>query len=229
MTDEKVEIISQIQDLYRRHEPLRAAEIGGNHRISQRASILKFIPKDSVGAEIGVFTGLFSEFILRNTQLRKLHLVDPWWRAYGELFPDWGIYTADGRLSTQIAKQAAATRAAVFGGSCEVRFHVQFSTDWLAEQPDGLLDWVYLDSTHTYEGTMAEITLLRRKVRAGGFILGDDWYPDPAQVHHGVYRAVNRLLHTDPYLDLVYAGFDDQYALRVRESVDHEPPPGVDQ
>jgi Methyltransferase domain len=218
MAGDTDELPVAIQVLYRRYEPLKIVETGTEHRVAQRAAILRFMPPDSMGAEIGVFTGLFSEFILRHSRLRQLHLVDPWWLAYGELYPDWGAYTNDGNLSTRVAQSAAVTRVALFRGSCDVRFHVQFSTVWLLDQPDGMLDWAYLDSSHAYESTIDEITLLRRKVRPGGFILGDDWYPQPTAQHHDVFRAVNRMLHIDPYLDLVYAGFDHQYALQVRES-----------
>ena len=32
----------------------------------------------TVGAELGVFRGVFSEFILKNTKIEKLYMVDAW-------------------------------------------------------------------------------------------------------------------------------------------------------
>jgi lipopolysaccharide biosynthesis glycosyltransferase len=195
---------------------LAAAETRCDHRIEARRAILQFIPPGSVGAELGVFTGLFSEYILRNAAPRMLHLVDPWWKAYGELFPDWGQYTDYGRLPTRVAYEAAVARTEAARGDCIVQCHVAFSRDWLAEQEDESLDWVYLDSTHDYEQTIEELRLIRRKLRGGGYILGDDWAPGADEMHHRLFRAVHDYLRSDPEIELVYAGLDYQYALRKK-------------
>src|SRR4051812_42875892 len=58
-----------------------------------RAGFLKVVPKNAVGVELGVFKGEFSAEILRVAKPRELHLVDAWWTAYGDTYPDWGDYT----------------------------------------------------------------------------------------------------------------------------------------
>jgi hypothetical protein len=200
---------------------LKAVETQWDHRVEERRTILRFIAPGTVGAEIGVFTGLFSEFILQNASPRMLHLVDPWWNAWGDFFPDSDNYTDHGRLSTRIAQEAALARAQRASRTCVVQCDVAFSVDWLAQQEDGSLDWVYLDSSHTYEDTIEELELLRRKVRPGGYILGDDFYPDPSDPEFGVFRAVHEAIRRHPELELVYAGTDYQFALRIH----HDPKP----
>jgi glycosyltransferase involved in cell wall biosynthesis len=209
---------NQAAELWHHDAALRAVETQCDHRIEARRAILRFISPDSVGVELGVFTGLFSEFILQNTTPGVLHLVDPWWLAFGEFFPDWGEYSAHGKLSTRVAQQAALARAKKARETCRVECHVAFSVDWLTRQEDESLDWAYLDTTHFYKDTIEELELLCRKVRPNGLILGDDCYPDPSNPEHAVFRAVHETLHRHPELELVDAGLDYQFVLRIHRN-----------
>ena len=107
-----------------------------------RLGILDLVQPGTVGAELGVFTGLFAEAILETVRPAVLHLVDPWWLAYGDVYPDWGAYTAGGTLPTHVAHEAAVTRTEAARGDCEVHVHVTTSADWLRSLPDASLDWV---------------------------------------------------------------------------------------
>ena len=69
------------------------AEMKAKHRVRERLFLLQYLPGNSTGAEIGVFTGLFSAVISRQQKFSKVTFVDPWWRMYGERYPDWGSYT----------------------------------------------------------------------------------------------------------------------------------------
>ena len=77
------------------------------------------------------------------------------------------------------------------------------------------LDWVYLDSSHAYQHTVEELALLRRKVRPGGVIAGDDWQPDPSHPHHGVHRAVMELVSSGSCEVLYADAGDQQWAIRL--------------
>jgi len=79
---------------------------------SAREDFLCVLPKYSTGAELGFFRGKFSEKLIRAVQPRELHLVDPWWLAHGEYFPDWGEYTDFGRLRTRDAYHEVLNMAA---------------------------------------------------------------------------------------------------------------------
>jgi predicted O-methyltransferase YrrM len=122
-----------------------------------------------------------------------LHLIDGWWELYGACFPDWGAYTEHGRLTTGQAYLETQAVVRQYGRDSRVETHVGHDLDVLAGFPDGFFDWVYLDSSHDYDGTRRELALLTVKVRPGGLILGDDWHDDPAHVHAGGTRAIREL------------------------------------
>jgi hypothetical protein len=149
----------------------------------RRERILDLLPKHSVGAEIGVFKGEFSGHLLRRVHPRELHLIDAWWKLFGEFYPDWGAYTDFGRLRTRDAFAQAEAVVRRYDRQGVASFHVADDIEYLSGVPDRYFDWVYLDSSHYYEHTRRELEVLDRKVKRDGLIAGDDWYED------GVYRA----------------------------------------
>jgi hypothetical protein len=139
----------------------------------RRWHYLERLPKGCIGAEIGVFRGEFTPHIIRVTRPSELHLIDGWWELYGERFPDWGLYTERGALETRQAYMDARRRTE----GKPVTFHIGDDLEILPTFPDRFFDWVYLDTSHQYEHTMAELEILDRKVTA--VIMGDDWRADP--------------------------------------------------
>jgi hypothetical protein len=197
--------------------PLLRTELLGAHRVSDRRFLAEMLPKNGVGAEIGVFTGLFSTILLDVADPRQMYFVDPWWDAFGKFYPDWGSYNDHGRLETKVAYRAAKERIAKHtrkNANSEVV--VGYSTSFLPTLSDGSLDWAYLDSTHSYEGTRDELALLKRKIRPGGILAGDDWYEDPMHVHAGVAMAAKEAVARGDYI-LIGAFACAQWALRVPE------------
>jgi len=148
----------------------------------RRWRFLERLPEDAVGAEIGVFRGEFTPHLLRVTRPRRLHLIDGWWTLYGERYPDWGVYTQRGRLTTRRAYDEARRAA---DERCS--FHVGNDLDILRGFPEGHFDWVYLDTSHQYEHTVAELDLLRTRAK---LICGDDWVEDQSSVNHGCSLAI---------------------------------------
>lgn len=58
-----------------------------------------------------------------------------------------------------------------------------------ARFPDGSVDFLYVDASHSYDGVLADLAAWFPKVKAGGTIAGDDWcYADRGG--HGVRDAV---------------------------------------
>ncbi len=139
----------------------------------RRWRYLELLPKGGVGAEIGVFRGEFTPHIIRVTRPRELHLIDGWWELYGERFPDWGPYTDHGALETGQAYEEVRRRTR----DEPVTFHIGDDLAILPSFEDRFFDWVYLDTSHTYEHTLNELEILDRKV--SGVIMGDDWREDP--------------------------------------------------
>ncbi len=121
--------------------------------VTRRAEILKLIPKASIGAELGVFCGNLSAALIAQARPTRLHLIDPWWKANGDFYADWGTYTDFGRLGTAQAYALTIDNLVRGLGEGDVHIHNEFSTDWLNSIPDGYLDWAYIDSSHAFEQT----------------------------------------------------------------------------
>ena len=146
-----------------------------------------------------MFTGLFSASLLQVTRSKKLYFVDPWWEVFGPVYPDWGPYTDHGKLLTSTAHSMASGRIRRHANGTETEVLVETSASFLSRIPDQHLDWVYLDSTHSYEGTRDELALLRTKVKPGGMIAGDDWHDSLEHPHAGVSQAVKEAVARKEY------------------------------
>jgi len=173
-------------------------EMDFDHRVGARSFLLKHIPRNTVGAEFGVYTGLFSSLLAAEPKFTQVSFVDPWWQKFGSHYPqDWGGYTDFGRVATKKAYLLACERIAkpgLAGRSVEVTD----SQLWLNWMPDDSLDWVYVDCGFSYHDKIAEFKLLDRKLRKSGLILGDDWWVDE------IFTAVNDFIKTHAF-DLVFA------------------------
>jgi len=179
-------------------------------RARWRRWIFRYLPKGAVCAEIGVFRGHFATEILRHAAPRKLYLIDPW-TICGEFFGWGGEYTNNDTLPTATARREVELRAAIFPRVDVRLLEDHFGSDELAiEEP---LDWVYLDASHHYEHTLAELRKIADVLKPDGMIAGDDWWPDPSHQHHGVFRAVQTFVRTAPF-EIVAAGPGNQYVLR---------------
>jgi hypothetical protein len=204
--DKVTEFDAELAELERRF-PFPASELA---RMERREWILNYAPKGAVGAEVGVFRGHFSERILQILQPRKFYLIDPWTK-FGDHFDFTSAYTSGGNLTTRDAYREAQLRTRK-SASAEIRFIEGFFLD-VMERIEEPLDWIYLDTTHKYEDTRRELNVLPKLLKPNGLIMGDDWYPDPSAVHHGVFRAIQEFVRHQPY-QVVGAGPGAQYCLR---------------
>ncbi len=193
---------------------LLRAELTTDHRVSNRRFLAEMLPKRGVGAEIGVFTGLFSAVLLDVARPAHAYFVDPWWKAHGETFPNWGSYTDGGNLSTAVAHETAVHRINSHAHGATTEVLVEFSNSFLARIPDEHLDWVYIDSFHSYEGTVSELALLRLKMKPGAIVAGDDWWDDPKHRHHGVAKAISESVERGEY-QMISSFPATQWAIRV--------------
>lgn len=171
-------------------------------RNAARAAVLaQWLPRGGVGAELGVFQGRFSRALLELTDAERLHLIDPWYFLTAEWHWGWGNRnTVDSLIKVLLDFKLEIEVARVF-------VHVGDDVPILQQFPDEYFDWVYIDSTHQYEHTVEELDVLERKVKASGIIAGDDWRPDPAHKHHGVFKAVTERVASGRF---VLAGSDEQ-------------------
>jgi len=187
-----------IQDTYERIKNRRRKDV-----------LVSVIPPGGVGAELGVHKGHLTPLLLQWLEPKKLYVVDPWYL----LGPSWEWAAGDKSTVNALARTLRRIRSGLETGQAEVV--VSDDLKFLADLPDGALDWVYLDTSHMYDHTLKELDLLVHKVRHGGIIAGDDWQPDPGNRHHGVCKAV-REFHAASRLELFYENASNhQWAAKV--------------
>jgi hypothetical protein len=157
-----------------------------------RGVLLDLLPRHSVGAEIGVHLGEFSQLILDQVAPRELHLIDPWQHLTSAVYKTaWYGGAARGGQSEMDERHAAVCRRferQVHDG--QVSIHRGYSTDVLERFPDAYFDWVYIDGNHLYEYVVRDLDAGFRKTRIGGLVTGDD-YTDGGWWDGGVKKAVD--------------------------------------
>lgn len=154
-----------------------------------RFALLDVLPKNAVVAEIGVDTGDFSKAILEQCSPKKLHLIDAW-----------------GTERYHKGKRNLVTeRFAKPLKDGQVVLHEGLSTEVGHEFPDHYFDWVYIDTDHSYQTTLAELLLYHKKVKVGGYITGHDFIIGSwaGLVRYGVIDAVYEFCNSHDW-ELVY-------------------------
>jgi hypothetical protein len=160
-----------------------------------RTRLLRAMPRGSVCAEIGVHVGDFSAEILDVVRPRRLHLVDPWHYEESPTYAASWYGGAEGgsqaTMDTRYAGVRDRFRDAVDAG--QVTIHRATSADAARDFVDGYFDWVYIDGNHQYEFARDDLALFAARIRAGGYLTGDD-YADGGWWQGGVKRAVDEFV-----------------------------------
>jgi hypothetical protein len=171
-------------------------------RVADRAALLRLLPPASVGAELGVFDGVFSEEILSIARPKQLFLVDLWNETTEIIRFDDQHRRCLHRLTGAEAWQAVRTRLSAPILSGNVQLICAEACHWLRSCLPKSLDWVYLDDNHLYDHVAEELERAIRCVKPGGWLMGHDY----CEVLPGVKQAVdefcgNRRLSIDILTD----------------------------
>lgn len=138
--------------------------------LAHRLDLLDLMPKNASIAELGVEHGFFSKEIIARCSPTELILVDTW--------PD------------ETIKQACIANAMI----PEMTFLKQTtSVEYLTSIRENTLDWVYIDTDHTYKTTKAELEAASKAVKDSGYICGHDYtsISYSGLKRYGVVEAVN--------------------------------------
>lgn len=167
----------------------------GPSRGNDRGFLLDMLPKNSIGAEIGVHLGEFSREILGRVRPKELHLIDPWEHQTSGLYKDawYGGQATEGQGEMDSRYEQVWNRFATEIQDGQVKIHRDYSKQALESFPDGYFDWVYIDGNHLYEYVMADLVLSAQKTRSGGFVTGDD-YVEGGWWKGGVKKAVDEFV-----------------------------------
>lgn len=163
-----------------------------------RMVIVTDLVKDNLvlnkGAEIGVWKGETSEYLLKHLPELHLYCIDPYqvyehYRKHHHL----GHYE-DPALLNELAE---AVR-----GRLERKFPnrltwLQMKSVEAAERvPAESLDFVFIDGNHGHEYVLQDIEVWTPKVRSGGFVTGHDYYSNKDS-KECVKRAVVKMFGDD--------------------------------
>lgn len=155
----------------------------GNADLDRKAEeILKRIPENARGVEVGVYQGEGAKRLLRANPSLNLTLVDSWGNYDGD--------PSDFHAKLLPQEQAEAIKHTVnntsFAGE-RVTILKMRSVMAATVFADQSLDFVFLDADHRLEGVRADIQAWLPKVKPGGWIGGHDY----GKPEFGVTGAVN--------------------------------------
>jgi hypothetical protein len=147
--------------------------------VKNRAKLLTLMPSNGIVAEVGVDEGNYSEKILSIAKPKILHLIDAWG---SQRFGEDKFNKVQSRFAAEVERG-------------QVVIHRGVSWDELQKFPDAYFDWIYLDTSHTYEDTAKELAVSRLKVKPDGLISGHDYTVGNIKrsLLYGVIHAVNEL------------------------------------
>lgn len=142
----------------------------------RRDLVDKFLPKQSICAEIGIDEGVFSKYIAEQSDPTMFHMIDAW-APLGTLgsramTPERGISKIT-RVNEHFTPMIVKRR---------VMIHRGHALDVLPLFPDQYFDWVYIDAGHDFDEVSEELVICKSKVRKGGMIAGHDIYFDDDDV-----------------------------------------------
>jgi predicted O-methyltransferase YrrM len=132
-----------------------------------------------VGAEIGVFFGIYSEELLKRNPNLFLYCIDPW-EPY--------IERNDARKNQMVFRQAGRRLS-----KYNAKIIRKTSVEALKDFTDESLDFVYIDAIHDYKNARHDVFEWSKKVRIGGIVSGHDYcnLSHPAGYEFGIIQAVD--------------------------------------
>ena len=146
-------------------------------------------------AEVGIGYGLHARSILDNTSIDKLYLIDPMQWYPNDAFPidvinHGGFEELVKHIKLHLAKHES-----------KYEWYRQTSTSVTNEQiPDESLDAVFIDADHSYEAVSADLPFWFKKLKKGGWLLGDDYKGFP-----GTKKAVDEFANKNSlFLEFLY-------------------------
>ncbi|PCJ67792.1 MAG: hypothetical protein COA58_01250 [Bacteroidetes bacterium] len=137
--------------------------------LAHRFDLLDKLPKNGVVAELGVEYGLFSKEILQRCEPYELYLIDTW--------PNKSIHE-ECLKNTSLGERSYIQKTSI---------------EYLNSLEENVLDWIYIDTDHTYGTTKAELEAAAKVVKPNGFICGHDYTSISygGLKRYGVVEAVN--------------------------------------
>tara|TARA_B110001450_G_scaffold218236_1_gene212571 strand:+ start:325 stop:966 length:642 start_codon:yes stop_codon:yes gene_type:complete len=147
-------------------------------------------------AEVGIGYGFHAKYILDGTNVDKLYLIDPMkWYPNDSFATDVMKYGGFEKLVKNIKLNLKPYEDRY------TWFRKSSTEVTTTEIPDNSLDAVFIDADHSYSAVKADLHFWWKKVKNGGWVLGDDY----SQTVFGVKRAVDEFVNQyDLGLEFLY-------------------------
>lgn len=164
---------------------MRQEHIAAARLLVDRDMLLEELPKQIITCEVGVAFGGFSRRIVDIVQPRRHVMIDSW--------------NMPGRYDHEARAEVERVFAAELADECAMIIPTD-SVAGLLLLPANSIDFIYLDSDHSYETTRKELLIARDKLAPGGIIAGHDYkdgvfMPGERKFHKfGVIQAVNEFM-----------------------------------
>ena len=120
-----------------------------------RVDLIKLMPQNSIGAELGIWDGAFSRVISKIIEPQLFYLVDTW--------IDMDL---EERLTDNFIKRSKNSNYIKRKETTE---------SFLNSLEDNYLDWVFVDAAHDYDSVKTDLLLSKDKVKDDGYIMGHDY------------------------------------------------------
>jgi hypothetical protein len=153
-----------------------------------RNELLKLLPENSIGAEIGVWVGEYSKIILEVVKPKKLFLVDVW----GHISLSYNDHLMADNIEQEKRFQQVAKQ---FLDKDNVYLIRTTSNNMPEIFPENFFDWIYIDGDHSYEGCKLDLNISKKIVKENGYILGHDYN----YKFQGVVDSVNEFVKENNY------------------------------
>jgi hypothetical protein len=139
--------------------------------IENRNTITQLLSANSVGCELGVFEGEYSQVLADSNKFSKLFLVDIFngeASNFGKLYKDCSV------LERYVKSR--------FYNNNIVEIIKNDSISFLSNLPENYLDFIYIDTVHDYTHTRQELLYSYKVIKNQKFICGHDYtikyFPD---------------------------------------------------
>ena len=149
--------------------------------IHTREEIPSILAQESIGCEIGIFEGEYSQVLVDSKKFKQLYLVD--------IFS--GTASSGDKSGHNVKTYNNASvlydhNKSKFDGYDSIEIVKEDGIEFLNRMPN-LFDFIYIDTVHTYTHTLKELEAAYLSTKKGGYICGHDYNE---QQYSGLVRAV---------------------------------------
>lgn len=163
------------------------------------------------GAEIGVAGGVFSEAMCQAMPGLKLYCIDIW-------HPYKGNRWSGSRERNENHFKSATERLSKYNAEI-MRMMSMDAIKWFKNDS---LDFVFIDANHAFDYVMQDLIEWSKRVRIGGIVSGDDYYP--FKKNHQNYGGVIEAVDVYTKVHGIKFNLTDPYSKQIRDRGADEQP-----